>query len=102
MPDNAIVSRAGGSLPGTGGGSEAAGTRLRPCPDCGHQVSLAATSCPSCGRPFGPAPRAREGLFLQTLNGGCMLVVGTFVGLMVLGTFLIVAEAVNRVLHLVK
>ncbi len=28
------------------------GSRLRSCPDCGHQVSKHAQQCPSCGRPF--------------------------------------------------
>lgn len=28
------------------------GSRLRSCPDCGHQVSRHAQQCPSCGRPF--------------------------------------------------
>jgi hypothetical protein len=27
---------------------------LYPCPDCGHQVSHLAESCPKCGRPLGP------------------------------------------------
>lgn len=27
---------------------------LAPCPDCGHNVSLYATSCPNCGRPLKP------------------------------------------------
>lgn len=29
-------------------------TNLAPCPDCGHMVSLYATSCPNCGRPLKP------------------------------------------------
>ena len=24
--------------------------KLQPCPDCGHEVSISATSCPHCGR----------------------------------------------------
>ena len=26
------------------------GSKLRPCPDCGHTVSISALSCPNCGR----------------------------------------------------
>jgi hypothetical protein len=25
---------------------------LRPCPDCGHSVSVRATTCPQCGGPL--------------------------------------------------
>lgn len=28
--------------------------KLIPCPDCGNEVSLYATSCPKCGRPLNP------------------------------------------------
>jgi hypothetical protein len=28
---------------------------LTPCPDCAHDVSDAASCCPHCGRPLGPA-----------------------------------------------
>jgi len=27
-------------------------TQLRPCPDCGHQVSSRANRCPNCGGPL--------------------------------------------------
>ena len=48
---------------------------LAPCPDCGHQVSQLAETCPSCARPLRkPAPR--EGLFLKTLNVGVAVVIG--------------------------
>lgn len=40
---------------------------LVPCPDCAHDVSRLAETCPSCGRPL-RAPTPREGLFLRTLN----------------------------------
>ena len=40
---------------------------LVPCPDCGHQVSRAAETCPSCARPL-RKPASREGLFLRTMN----------------------------------
>ena len=41
-------------------GANVAGMALIPCPECGHQVSTEAKSCPSCGyplarRPGGPA-----------------------------------------------
>ena len=44
------------------------------CPDCGHQVSRAAETCPSCARPLRKAA-PREGLFLRTMN---QLVAGAF------------------------
>jgi len=28
--------------------------KLKPCPDCGHQVSMKAYTCPSCGRVLKP------------------------------------------------
>jgi len=44
-----------------------ASNTLVPCPDCGHLVSRAAETCPSCARPL-RKPAAREGLFLRTMN----------------------------------
>lgn len=35
-------------------GQTSASTNLAPCPDCGHMVSMYATSCPNCGRPLKP------------------------------------------------
>jgi len=44
-----------------------ASSALVRCPDCGHQVSRLAETCPSCARPLRqPAPR--EGLFLRAMN----------------------------------
>ena len=43
------------------------------CPDCGHMVSVRAAACPSCGCGLAP-PQRSEGLFLQTLNAGCFVV----------------------------
>jgi hypothetical protein len=40
------------------------------CPDCRREVSERAESCPHCGSPM-RAPK-REGLFLRTLNFGCV------------------------------
>ena len=40
---------------------------LKPCPDCGHQVSDAAMACPACGRP------------LRSRRGGCLTAVGFLV-----------------------
>jgi hypothetical protein len=31
---------------------------LRPCPDCGVPVSIHAATCPRCGCPLHPTPRA--------------------------------------------
>lgn len=44
-----------------------ASNTLVPCPDCGHLVSRAAETCPSCARPLRTAA-PREGLFLRTMN----------------------------------
>lgn len=43
---------------------------LANCRDCGLEVSDAAVSCPRCGRVF---QRQRQGLFLSTLNVGCLI-----------------------------
>ena len=89
-----------GAAAGTRGALQGEGTKLRPCPDCGHQVSLLASSCPSCGRPLGPSPRAREGPFLQTLNAGCMLVAWGFVAMIVGGFVLTVLELIGYIFKL--
>ena len=91
-----------GAAAGARGALETEGTNLRPCPDCGHQVSTLASSGPSCGRPFGPPPRAREGPFLQTLNAGCMLVAWGFVAMIVGGFVLTVLELIGHVFKLGK
>lgn len=49
-------------------------TTLVPCPDCGHSVSRAAETCPSCARPLRKS-LPREGLFLRTMN---QVVAGAF------------------------
>ena len=73
---------------------------LKPCPECGKDVSDKATACPNCGNPLTPTPPKEpewreeyrddpkdkeksslvhgknEGCFLQTMNIGCVLVVG--------------------------
>jgi len=36
------------------------GSRVRPCPDCGGQVSTAAETCPHCGRPMRQVVRTVE------------------------------------------
>jgi len=73
--------------------------RLTPCADCGRQVSIHALSCPSCGRPFGPPPRAREGPFLQTLNVGCLAAFWSFVAMAAGGFFLAAVEVVRILLR---
>src|SRR5262249_22317802 len=70
------------------GALESGGANLRPCPDCGRQVSRLAPSCPSCGRPFAAPARAREGPFLQTLNAGCLLA-GVAIVLFFVGGFIL-------------
>lgn len=46
------------------------------CPDCGTQVSLDAAACVKCGRPIRTKKKKGEGLFLSTLNAGCVVVFG--------------------------
>lgn len=48
------------------------------CPECGTQVSNAATACPKCGHPLKAATPAqvRTGPFMATLNLGCLIVLG--------------------------
>ncbi len=45
------------------------------CPDCGHQVSDQAYSCPECGRPLRALPPQvalrQEARVLQSLTMGC-------------------------------
>ena len=62
------------------------------CPDCKNSVSDQAPACPKCGRPIkvaftAPAAESRpsiitatkrEGLFLQSMNVGCMLILAFF------------------------
>ena len=33
------------------GGSQKDNPNLRPCPDCGHYISVRANGCPQCGGP---------------------------------------------------
>ena len=62
--------------------------RLVPCPDCGTEVSRLAVACPRCARPMTPpaaqGPAPREGLFLRTLNVGCVMLFVAIVGFIVL------------------
>lgn len=46
------------------------------CPECLRQVSESAVSCPNCGYPIAPqqAAQPQEGIFLQTMNVGCVAV----------------------------
>lgn len=55
--------------------------RLRKCPDCGHQVSPYAETCPSCGRPFIDKETARANAVTTAARfwlaiGGTMFLVG--------------------------
>jgi hypothetical protein len=57
---------------------------LKPCPDCGHEVSERAPTCPKCGAPLradsvvDPATvhGRGEGLFMKSMNCGCMVALG--------------------------
>lgn len=60
------------------------------CPDCAKAISAAAVACPNCGRPMrkAPVPKVKsEGCFLQTLNCGCVCIVGFIVLLIIIGLF---------------
>jgi hypothetical protein len=57
---------------------------LRSCPDCERQVSARAPTCPHCGAPIASDSIASaetvhgrgEGLFMKSLNCGCMAIIG--------------------------
>lgn len=65
---------------------------LKPCRECGHNVSTEAAACPNCGvsNPSGGVRGAlaanqgkSDGCFLQTMNCGCMMIFG-FIALVIL------------------
>lgn len=46
------------------------------CKECNHNVSDQATACPNCGFPLRkikPIVKSKEGLFLKSMNFGCIL-----------------------------
>jgi hypothetical protein len=52
---------------------------LTPCPDCGREVSSKAPTCPNCGAPLAGESLVHgkgDGLFMSSLNCGCMIVLG--------------------------
>ena len=62
------------------------------CKECAHKVSDKANMCPSCGYPLRktkPVVKAKEGLFLKSMNFGCFL----FIIFVILG-FIMVFNAV--------
>jgi hypothetical protein len=73
---------------------------LFPCPDCGRECSVAALSCPNCGKPFPretsqPASALPEAIHTHILSqstakvGMCLTLLG----------LLRVVESVNQVSH---
>jgi len=65
---------------------------LRACPDCSREVSDRAPTCPQCGHPFQVivAMPKTEGLFMQSLNIGCLIALGLmgFVALLIFFAFI--------------
>jgi predicted amidophosphoribosyltransferase len=57
------------------------------CPECGSTVSDKAEKCPKCSYPIQSNTKPREGLFLQSLNFGCMFILVT-VGAIILFSIL--------------
>jgi len=63
------------------------------CPECSKQISDQAAACPHCGHPIKsddpeePQPQQREGLFLQSMNIGCAVVIGFVIVLIFLFIF---------------
>lgn len=47
------------------------------CPECGSHVSDKAEKCPKCAYPIQQKNKQGEGLFLQSLNFGCMFILVT-------------------------
>jgi endogenous inhibitor of DNA gyrase (YacG/DUF329 family) len=50
--------------------------KLKPCPDCGHEVSTKAYSCPSCGRALKRTPGSRAA---QGCAGFIAMVIGVLI-----------------------
>lgn len=48
---------------------------LQPCRECGTEVSTEAAACPKCAAPLKPVKPKGEGIFLRTLNCGCVVVI---------------------------
>lgn len=58
------------------------------CPDCKHQVSDQAPTCPNCGRAIKKAEAgSQEGCFLQTMNAGCFFIFLIFL-ILIIGTII--------------
>jgi uncharacterized membrane protein YvbJ len=65
------------------------------CPECGKEVSDKAPGCPQCGAPIAgsiadpaTAHGRGEGLFLKSMNCGCMLVLAFVVLFIIMIVFL--------------
>jgi len=58
------------------------------CKECNHKVSDKAGACPNCGYPLRsikPIVKSKEGLFLKSMNLGCLL----FIIFVVLGSIMV-------------
>jgi len=55
------------------------------CPECNIQVSDKADKCPNCAYPLKREVSVdSEGCFLQTMNLGCIIIVGSIIGIVLL------------------
>ena len=65
------------------------------CPECNAEVSDKAKQCPKCAYPLieevqevkfdaNTKDAVKEGCFLQTMNTGCLIIVGGILGIIIL------------------
>lgn len=66
---------------------------LQPCSECGRDVSTRAANCPHCGAPVSGGSISDpqtvhgrgEGLFMKSLNCGCMVILAFFALIVIAG-----------------
>lgn len=69
---------------------------LRPCPACGHTVSLEATNCPQCGQPLKKKSVLTKDIGFAGGIYALIILAGLFIGLngLLIGWIMLVAGAV--------